>query len=249
MFSEKSKSGRRKGAKKARPAAGRRQMVADESREMILAAAFDLFSEKGFHGTSIRSIAKRAGVSEGLIYHHFENKLDLLHAIFQSFAVPESTLFADHLRERLEASNGAETMELLIAEIFNVLMAELENGKLLGVLRIFFNSMDSMNLAERKKLVSVVHDSLWDRISSILYEHFPSEARKTVDPYIFFRILQGSLMGYVFFQELFEWKHFVALDREMYRDTTARLLSRGLESERRDERRMENSTPAKKGKR
>ena len=43
-------------------------------REDLLRVAADLFSEKGFYGTSIRGIAKKLGVSVSVIYHHFENK-------------------------------------------------------------------------------------------------------------------------------------------------------------------------------
>jgi len=43
-------------------------------REDLLRVAADLFSEKGFYGTSIRDIAKKLGVSVSTIYHHFENK-------------------------------------------------------------------------------------------------------------------------------------------------------------------------------
>jgi AcrR family transcriptional regulator len=43
-------------------------------REELLRVAAELFSEKGFYGTSIRDIAKSLGVSVSVIYHHFENK-------------------------------------------------------------------------------------------------------------------------------------------------------------------------------
>lgn len=43
-------------------------------REELLRVAADLFSEKGFYGTSIRDIARKLGVSVSVIYHHFQNK-------------------------------------------------------------------------------------------------------------------------------------------------------------------------------
>lgn len=43
-------------------------------REDLLRVAAELFSEKGFYGTSIRDIARSLGVSVSVIYHHFENK-------------------------------------------------------------------------------------------------------------------------------------------------------------------------------
>lgn len=47
----------------------------------ILKAALDAFEEEGFHGTSIRSIAARAGVSIALIYYHFPSKEEILRTI------------------------------------------------------------------------------------------------------------------------------------------------------------------------
>ena len=44
------------------------------SKERILQASFELFAEKGFDGTTTRSIAKRAGVNEVTIFRTFGNK-------------------------------------------------------------------------------------------------------------------------------------------------------------------------------
>ncbi|MDF2577979.1 MAG: putative transcriptional regulator, TetR family [Chlamydiales bacterium] len=45
--------------------------------EKILQAAKELFIANGFEGTSISAIAKRAGINQSLIYHHFKSKVDL----------------------------------------------------------------------------------------------------------------------------------------------------------------------------
>ena len=54
----------------------------EKSREKILAAALELFANKGYDATSIDSIAKKAGISKGLIYNYFESKKSILIAIF-----------------------------------------------------------------------------------------------------------------------------------------------------------------------
>jgi len=50
-------------------------------RNHIMDAALHIFSEKGFAAASINMIAKRAGVSKGLIYNYFESKEDLIKTI------------------------------------------------------------------------------------------------------------------------------------------------------------------------
>src|SRR5580658_10172661 len=61
-------------------------MAAAESdkSEAILRAALDLFVERGFHGTSVPSVAEKAGVATGTIYHYFANKEALVNALFRS---------------------------------------------------------------------------------------------------------------------------------------------------------------------
>jgi len=52
-------------------------------QEKILSAALELFAKDGFTATSTSKVAKLAGVSEGLIFRHFENKQGLLAAIYK----------------------------------------------------------------------------------------------------------------------------------------------------------------------
>ncbi len=48
------------------------------SRAIILAAARELFSEKGFDGATLRDIAKRAGMGVSSLYRHIQSKEELL---------------------------------------------------------------------------------------------------------------------------------------------------------------------------
>ncbi|NVK63337.1 MAG: TetR/AcrR family transcriptional regulator [Flavobacteriales bacterium] len=54
-----------------------------EKQQNIFNAALELFSSEGVDATSTSKIAKRAGVSEGLIFRHFKNKEGLLQAILE----------------------------------------------------------------------------------------------------------------------------------------------------------------------
>lgn len=49
-----------------------------ERRERLLDAALEVFLDHGYAGASVREIAHRAGVTEGLIYHYFPGKRELL---------------------------------------------------------------------------------------------------------------------------------------------------------------------------
>jgi AcrR family transcriptional regulator len=52
-------------------------------REAILAAALDLFADRGFHGTTMPEIADRARVGAGTLYRYFETKETLVNELFR----------------------------------------------------------------------------------------------------------------------------------------------------------------------
>ena len=54
-----------------------------ETKEQVIKAAIDLFSTKGFNGTSIRAIANAMGMSISNIYHYFTNKEGLMLVILE----------------------------------------------------------------------------------------------------------------------------------------------------------------------
>ncbi|WP_066188042.1 MULTISPECIES: TetR/AcrR family transcriptional regulator [Gracilibacillus] len=57
----------------------------DSKKERIIQESVKLFSEKGFHATSIQEIASRSDVSKGAFYLHFVSKDDLLVDIFKYY--------------------------------------------------------------------------------------------------------------------------------------------------------------------
>jgi AcrR family transcriptional regulator len=63
----------------------RQDIKSERSRRLILDAALDLFSHRGYGATSIRDIAERARVSTGNVYHHFDDKEAVYRAIFEEY--------------------------------------------------------------------------------------------------------------------------------------------------------------------
>lgn len=53
-------------------------VLVERRRSQLTAAAIETFSERGYHSTTIREVAVRAGVSIGLIYQYVQDKEDLL---------------------------------------------------------------------------------------------------------------------------------------------------------------------------
>jgi TetR/AcrR family transcriptional regulator, cholesterol catabolism regulator len=55
--------------------------ISRETAKRLIEVAIDLFSRKGFKGTSIRDIAAEMGMTSSNIYHHFGTKEGVLRAI------------------------------------------------------------------------------------------------------------------------------------------------------------------------
>lgn len=56
---------------------------AEARREALILAALDLVAEKGVRGATVRGIAERADVTQGLIRHYFSSKEELISAAYE----------------------------------------------------------------------------------------------------------------------------------------------------------------------
>ncbi len=83
-----------------------------EKQERILNAALHLFAEEGYRVTPTSKVAKQAGVSEGLIFRHYENKEGLLNAIIKMSEERFKELFANVLQESEPSRVIKQTLEI-----------------------------------------------------------------------------------------------------------------------------------------
>ena len=52
--------------------------IRKDRRDQLLDAALHIFAEEGYHSASVSKIAKKAGVSKGLMYNYFHSKEEVL---------------------------------------------------------------------------------------------------------------------------------------------------------------------------
>ena len=67
----------------------------------ITAAAFEEFAENGYDATRVDDVARRAGVSKGLLYLYFKTKEELFKAVIKSFIAPR----VDALKSEVDSSD------------------------------------------------------------------------------------------------------------------------------------------------
>jgi AcrR family transcriptional regulator len=105
-----------------------------DKRSAILNATLDLIAERGFHGTPMSLVAKRSGVSTGIIYHYFENKDALIHELYTDIKARFSSAL---LRGNPQALAWPEVFEQLWLNAYHFYV---ENPKQTGVLEQYENS-------------------------------------------------------------------------------------------------------------
>jgi AcrR family transcriptional regulator len=80
-----------------------------QTRERLLAAASELFVERGVNGASVEQIAERAGYSRGAFYSNFEDKAELVLALL------EQRTRREYDEVRALAENSGDTFDALRA--------------------------------------------------------------------------------------------------------------------------------------
>ena len=72
----------------------------EERLQTIIEAAVEEFLKKGFEGTSMASIAKRAGLTKGGLYHHFSSKDEILITANEYFTRPVEAFMTNALQRK-----------------------------------------------------------------------------------------------------------------------------------------------------
>ena len=120
-------------ASTGRPRRGRRPAGSD-ARAEIVAAARGEFAEKGYDATSLRGIARAAGVDAALVHHYFDGKEALLGAVLD---VPTEPL---HVAERVAGPGMAGAGERVLASFLGVWDAPDRRPVVVAVLRAVLGS-------------------------------------------------------------------------------------------------------------
>ena len=111
-------------------------MTGDLRRQLILGAAKRCFARNGFAGTTTKSVATAAAISEGLLFKHFPSK---------------AALYAEILAEECEADPDLE--HLLRREPSSATLVELVRG----MVRHFMEITEDEQEAQRLRLMTTSH--------------------------------------------------------------------------------------------
>ena len=165
--------------------ANQNEEIRKQARQQIRDAAFELFAAKGFANTGVRAIAKEAGVSKGLIYHYFEGKDDILHAIFDDL-----TDLGDRAMDFPDNLSSSERLHKMLNMIFGYIKQSTE------VLRLMISLALQPDAVEKLKASIEAYNERQIRILAPLFEDLGYESPEA-EAYYLAAKLDGITLGYI----------------------------------------------------
>ena len=82
---------------------GTREAEARATRDALVQAGLELFTERGYAGVGTEEIVARANVTRGALYHHFRDKRDLFRVVFERVEIE----LMRRVAARMEVPDGA----------------------------------------------------------------------------------------------------------------------------------------------
>jgi AcrR family transcriptional regulator len=140
---------------------------AERTRALLLEAALGAFAERGFHGTSTRNIAERAGLSSAALYVHHQSKEELLFEI--SKAGHEETLA---IVQRAAASSD-DHLERLSALVHDYVLFHVEKHTMARVINYEMAALTPEHRAHvrriRHQIDTVIHGVLTSGVEASVF--------------------------------------------------------------------------------
>lgn len=159
----------------------------EQTSSTILQAAHDLFIEQGYHGTSMRQIAKAAHIALGGLYNHFSSKEEVFEAVFLAFH-PYHQVFPLIL-----AAQGTNLEELVQSAIQSIVQAV--EGRP-DFMNLMFIEMVEFKSAHAQQLFANLFPQGM-QILQHLVESYPDQIRSIPSPMVV-RTFLGLFFGYYF---------------------------------------------------
>ncbi len=176
----------------------RTRISAEHRRQQILEVAMRLFARRGFDGVTTRQIAKRAGVTEALIFRHFPRKQDLYWAVIEYKCSARHT---DAIYQKLETNgNDLATLSLLAEELLRRMSEDQTLFRLL-----LFSALEQHSLSRRFFRTHIAER--YEILAAYIRRRIREGAFHRTNPLLAARGFFGMVVYHILIQELFGGKH------------------------------------------
>ncbi len=145
---------------------------AEERRNEILDAADELFTQKGFDGTSTNNILEKVGIARGTLYYHFKSKEDIMDALIERYTETMLT------KARAVAADHRIVVNERILRVVMALNMQNENGH-----EIMEHIHKPQNALMHRKIQQVVMNQVPPLLTDIIREGIEQGIYHTPYPY------------------------------------------------------------------
>ncbi|MCC6586097.1 MAG: TetR/AcrR family transcriptional regulator [Bryobacterales bacterium] len=149
---------------------GRQRLSGPERRAAIVDSAVNLFSERGFRGTTTRELAAAVGVSEPVLYQHFRTKRALYDAILESQTQEPSQEVAEEMKALSETGDNRALFRRLAQLLIDFYLRDPRYPRLL-----MFSSLEGHELSQ----------IFYERHVACFYEFLTAHIQRQIDAGVF----------------------------------------------------------------
>jgi AcrR family transcriptional regulator len=197
------------------------RMSAEGRRNQIIEVAAELFSQKGFRGTTTKEIADRAGVSEAIIFRHFATKDDLYAAILD-FKIHQA---GDRLKTQLaEAARRKDDRAFFGSLAFEMLEFHCKDETFMRLL--LFSGLEGHDLS-----VIFFHSAareFKDRIHRYIKQRIADGVFRQLDPAVAARAFVGMVLHQVQVRTIFKDSEDIKLSNKQFADRFVEIFLNGI---------------------
>ena len=205
------------------------RMTGDKRREQILQTAVDLFSQRGFKGTTTKEIARAAGVSEAMVFRHFENKDALYGAILDTKGCQDG-VHRFPWEENAVLQKAIEQKDDL-AVFYNIAFDALNKHQSdVGFMRLlFYSALEEHELADR--FFHEFIERIYEFIGGYVEQRQRDGAFREMNPRIAVRAFLGMLIHHSLNNILWDRKRVILdISTEEAAKNFAEILLNGIKS-------------------
>jgi AcrR family transcriptional regulator len=197
----------------------------DARPQELLAAALELFTDRGFAATRLEDVARAAGVSKGTLYLYFENKQELFKAVVRENVV-------QLIGEAEEELAGAENMssEALLRAMLERWWSHAANRKLAGLTKLMM--AESGNFPELAQFYEEeVHERANRLLTSVLERGVSRGEFRQFDPHVMMQVLTAPVLMLMMWTHSFFPCEKQEVEPDVFMATFLELVKRGLAPE------------------
>jgi AcrR family transcriptional regulator len=182
----------------------RGKQIALLRKRQITGAAYEIIAEKGYYNFTMMDIAKRAGVSSGLIHHYFKDKENMLVTLLREM---QQSVRAGTEKAIEEVPGPKEKLEVFMDRAFDLAEAQRE------YLYVTYDFLTQIKFNERmKRIMSKLYRGYRETMVEILREGKAQGVFKDVDEHytasLFISIMLGIELQYVIDSTAFFYREY-----------------------------------------